>query len=61
MAVEKVIWWQHSSKSGQHSSAKVHRTLRQHIEAGKPLDTENIKDSLMSALPDLEPEIIDGF
>ena len=27
MAVEKVIWWQHNSKAGQYSSAKVHRTL----------------------------------
>lgn len=61
MAVEKVIWWQHNSKSGQHSSARVHRSLRQHIESGKPMDAQNIKDSLLSALPDLEPEIIEGF
>lgn len=27
MAVEKVIWWKHSSKAGQYSSAKVHKTL----------------------------------
>lgn len=28
MAVEKIIWWQHTkSKSGQYSSAKVHKTL----------------------------------
>ena len=28
MAVEKIIWWQHNkSKSGQYSSAKVHKTL----------------------------------
>lgn len=61
MAVEKVLWWQHSSKSGQHSSAKVHQSLRKHIEAGKPFDSGNLKDSLMSALPDMEPEVIDGF
>lgn len=61
MAVEKVIWWQHSSKSGQYSSAKVHRTLREHIEAGDPLEAKNIKDSLLSKLPELEPEVIDGF
>lgn len=61
MAVEKVIWWRHSSKSGQYSSAKVHRTLRGHIEAGSPLETQNIRDSLLSELPDLVPEVIDGF
>lgn len=27
MEVLKVVWWQHNCKSGQHSSAKVHRTL----------------------------------
>jgi CRISPR-associated protein Csd2 len=27
MEVLKVIWWQHSNKVGQYSSAKVHRTL----------------------------------
>ncbi len=27
MAVEKVIWWAHNCKSGQYSSAKVHKTL----------------------------------
>jgi len=27
MEVVKVIWWKHASKAGQHSSAKVHRSL----------------------------------
>lgn len=27
MAVEKLIWWEHNSKAGQYSSAKVHRSL----------------------------------
>ena len=61
MAVEKVVWWQHSSKSGQYSSAKVHRTLRDHIETGSPLEAQHIKDSLLAKLPELEPEVIDGF
>jgi len=51
MAVEKVIWWQHSSKSGQYSSAKVHRTLTVNSEGTH--DIEN--------LDGLKPEIIDGF
>ncbi len=55
MAVKKVIWWQHNSKSGQYSSAKVHRTLQ--VAADGSFD----KDLLKTALQGLEPEIIDGF
>ncbi len=61
MAVEKVIWWQHSSKSGQYSSAKVHKTLRDHLEQGLAIDTSALNDSLLKALANLEPEIIEGF
>jgi len=51
MEVLKVIWWKHSSKAGQYSSAKVHRTL-----AVKP-------DGTYALLPldGLAPEEIDGF
>ena len=51
MAVEKVIWWRHNCKSGQYSSAKVHRTL--HVKADGTFELDNL-DGLM-------PEIIDGF
>jgi CRISPR-associated protein Csd2 len=51
MVVEKVIWWQHSSKSGQYSSAKVHRTLQVNPDGS----------FILSNLDGLEPEIIDGF
>ncbi len=61
MVIEKVIWWQHSSKSGQYSSAKVHNTLRDHLEQGLPLDASALNDSLASTLAGLEPEIIEGF
>lgn len=61
MAVAQVIWWQHDSKSGQYSSAKVHKTLREHIEKGLPLDTSALNDSLVTALQGLEPEVIEGF
>lgn len=51
MEVVKVIWWQHNSKAGQYSSAKVHRTL-----------TVNPDGSLsLGSLDGLTPEIIDGF
>jgi len=51
MAVEKVFWWQHSSKAGQYSSAKVHRTL-------------SVKEDgsfVLANLDGLAPEIIEGF
>lgn len=54
MSVEKVIWWQHNSKSGQYSSAKVHRTLDVHSDG--TFDME-----LLNSLDGLKPEIIDGF
>jgi CRISPR-associated protein Csd2 len=52
MEVLKVIWWKHNCKSGQHSSAKVHRSL-----VVNPDGTYTIAD----ALNGLEPECIDGF
>ena len=55
MAVEKVIWWQHNCKSGQYSSAKVHKTLQVNPDGSI---NENV---LKTAFNDLRPEIIDGF
>lgn len=51
MEVIKVIWWKHGSKSGQHSSAKVHRTLTVSSDGAYQLHT----------LDGLTPEEIDGF
>lgn len=51
MVVEKVIWWQHSNKSGQYSSAKVHRTLN--VKTDGSYSLENL-ESLIA-------EEIDGF
>ena len=58
MQVKKVIWWEHSSKSGQYSSAKVHRSLKELLNEN---NGEFDEDALKSALEGLEPEIIDGF
>lgn len=55
MSVEKVIWWKHNSKSGQYSSAKVHRTLR--VNADGSFNADGLKN----ALDGLTPEILDGF
>ena len=57
MSIDKVIWWQHSSKSGQYSSSKVHGSLRDIIQSDGSYD----KDKLERSLEGLEPEIIDGF
>lgn len=51
MEVLKVIWWQHKSKSGQYSSAKVHRSLAVNSEGSIALES----------LAELAPEILDGF
>ncbi|NOY72500.1 MAG: type I-C CRISPR-associated protein Cas7/Csd2 [Gammaproteobacteria bacterium] len=51
MVVEKVIWWKHNSKSGQYSSAKVHRTLSVNADGSY----------VLANLDELEPEEIDGF
>lgn len=51
MTVEKVIWWQHNSKAGQYSSAKVHRSLQVKADGSYEI----------SSLEGLKPEEIDGF
>lgn len=51
MEVLKVVWWKHNCKSGQYSSARVHRTLTT-LPDGQ-LEFAN--------LDGLEPEVIDGF
>lgn len=51
MEILKVIWWRHSCKSGQYSSAKVHRTLT----------TMPDGQVEFANLDGLEPEVIDGF
>lgn len=54
MAVKKVLWWQHNSKAGQYSSAKVHGSLE--------LDKEKKDGSYqLTTLAGLTPEEIDGF
>lgn len=61
MAIGTLVWWQHNSKSGQYSSAKVHQTLRDYIDSEKALDSSAINDELKGKLAGLEPEIVDGF
>ena len=51
MAILNVFWWEHNCKSGQYSSAKVHRSL-----TVNPDGTHALKN-----LEGLEPKIIEGF
>lgn len=51
MCIEKIIWWEHNSKAGQYSSAKVHGSL-----------TVNSDGSyFLNNLDGLVPLEIDGF
>ncbi|MBN1829139.1 MAG: type I-C CRISPR-associated protein Cas7/Csd2 [Deltaproteobacteria bacterium] len=52
MAVRNVIWWEHNSKAGQYSSAKVHKTLTVKADGSYSFTTN---------LDGLKPEEIDGF
>ena len=60
MEVHKVFWWEHQSKLGQYSSAKVHRSLsiRSNVEEPRSIDDYTIK---LDELDGLKVEIYDGI
>lgn len=51
MEVKHVLWWQHNSRSGQYSSAKVHRSLTVNTDGSYQL----------APLEGLKPQEIEGF
>ena len=51
MQVLKLIWWEHNSKAGQYSSAKVHGSLKMNTDGSYELEN----------LDGLSPQEIDGF
>src|SRR5699024_3744396 len=59
MEVNKVYWWEHRTKMGQYSSAKVHRSLEvtQNIEEPKTIDDFTIT---LHQLAGLQLKEIDG-
>ncbi|MFB4212492.1 type I-C CRISPR-associated protein Cas7/Csd2 [Shouchella sp. JSM 1781072] len=61
MEVHNVYWWEHSSKLGQYSSAKVHRSLQINAKTETPsaFNEENYAVELHD-LEGLTPEILDG-
>lgn len=53
MSVKEVFWWKHSSKSGQYSSAKVHKSLKVNPDGSWKIDE--------GTTPGLKAETIAGF
>ncbi len=59
MEVIKVVWWMQNSKTGQYSSAKVHRTLHVEKKAEIPASADDYMISIDN-LDGLKPEIFEG-
>ncbi|WP_107943244.1 MULTISPECIES: type I-C CRISPR-associated protein Cas7/Csd2 [Metasolibacillus] len=53
LEVIKVIWWEHNSKLGQYSAAKVHNSVKVTAEASKPVIE-------IATLEGLEAYVFDG-
>lgn len=53
MEVVKLIWWRHNCKNGQHSAAKLMRTV-------EVLSADGAVDVRLDNYPDLVPEVIEG-
>ncbi len=68
MEVYRVYWWEHNSKNGQYSSARVHRAVGEkvHIKDGinepKNIDDYYIptKEDIDKQLPGMECEVLNG-
>lgn len=59
MEVHQVYWWNHLSKLGQYSSAKVHRSLKIHAKTDSPKSFDDYTVEL-EKLDSLNVEVIDG-
>lgn len=59
MEIRQVYWWEHNSKLGQYSSAKVHRQLNIKSKVENPKSFSDYEVSL-DKLDNLSIEIIDG-
>ena len=62
MEVVKLYWFEHDSKSGQYSTARVHRSVK--VVQKNPMDIPTSVDDYeitLEELPGLTPEIIDGL
>lgn len=60
MEVHKVYWWEHSSKLGQYSSAKVHRSLSVKSKVNEPKSFNDYSIEL-TELEGLKVDVVDGL
>ncbi len=61
MEVVRVFWWEHTSKDGQYSSAKVHRLLKVQLKDGVAIPSSTADyDIILNELPGLACEVIEG-
>ena len=68
MEICKVYWWEHNSKHGQYSSAKVHRSVEERIHVKDGVEEPNSiddyeipnKEEIEKQLPGLKCEVLDG-
>lgn len=62
MEIVKLFWFEHNCKSGQYSSARVHRSVRVALkdEGCVPEDVKDYEITL-EELPGLVPEVLDGI
>lgn len=62
MEVIKVYWWEHSTKIGQYSAAKVHDSIRISLKDGVLIPT-SVEDYEITVLPleGLNPQVIMGM
>jgi len=62
MEVIRLYWWTHNNKIGQYSSAKVHHSVQIALKNGVTYaKSAEDYDITLTALEDLEPELIDGI
>lgn len=59
MEVHKVYWWEHNSKLGQYSSAKVHRSLEIKPKLENPKSFEDY-EIILNELEGLKVDVYDG-
>lgn len=59
MEVHHVYWWEHNSKFGQYSSAKVHRSLKIESLIDEPKSFEDYQ-IILEELDGLKVEVLDG-
>ena len=62
MEVVKVYWWEHSTKIGQYSAAKVHDSIKISLKDGVLIPT-SVEDYEINVMPleGLDPEEIMGM